>query len=205
MNRVVIIDEHPLVRMAVRTLLEKAHYQVIAENNGEDAYNTIDNYYPGIIIIDIAIHSQSGLSLIKRVRNMGFPGIIIVVTAKSADLYAPRSAQAGANGYISKKRPFHDILLAITAAQNGYGFFPYQSHAIERVAPTADAEKLERLSAREFQVLQHILSGNDNGKIAASMHVSTKTVSTYKSRLMDKLECPTPLALFEFMRRNQLE
>ncbi|HBT4792455.1 TPA: response regulator [Klebsiella quasipneumoniae subsp. similipneumoniae] len=207
MSTVLIVDDHPIVRMAIRFLVEKEGHCVIAETgDGAEALELVNLHYPAITIIDVDIVTLNGLDVVKRLREASYPGIIIVISGKNADFYSPRSAMSGADGFISKKNNLPELVSAIKAAQNGYGYFPlkrFESNHSQQLKD--DQERLCTLSPQEFQVFQHIIKGFDNMKIAGKMMISHKTVSTYKSRMMDKLGCKTQLDLFDFARRNKLD
>jgi len=95
--------------------------------------------------------------------------------------------------------------IAIEAVRNGYGYFPLKSHSTALLEETtSDAERIKTLSAREFQVLQYLAQGMEVITIATRMKISNKTISTYKSRLMDKLGLKTRTELLDFVRRNQI-
>lgn len=207
MTKVLIVDDHPIVRMAIRFLIEKEGYIVAAETgDGVEALALVDEIYPEIVVIDIDILTINGIEVVKALRKKSFPGVIIVISGKNPEFYAPRSAMSGADGFISKKNNLPELVTAIKAAQSGYGYFPLKRFEPAQAQQALDdQERLKTLSPQEFQVFQHIIKGLENIKIAGKMKISNKTVSTYKSRLMDKLGCKTQLDLFDFARRNKLE
>ncbi|MFM5781527.1 response regulator [Aeromonas caviae] len=207
MGKVLIVDDHPIVRMAIRFLVEKEGLLVIAETgDGAEALFLVEQHYPDILIIDVDITSLNGIEVVKKLRSNSFPGIIIVISGKNSDLYSSRSAISGADGFISKKNNLHDLATAIKAAQSGYSYFPLKRFESQHAQLSLDDhEKLSKLSSQEFQVFQYVIKGLGNTNIATLMKISSKTVSTYKSRLMDKLGCKSQLDLFDFARRNNLE
>ncbi|WP_058973777.1 response regulator [Type-D symbiont of Plautia stali] len=207
MSRVLIVDDHPLARMAIQFIIENEGHDVVAETgDGVEALHLVEKFHPDIIILDIDIINLSGLEVVRILRKRSFPGIIIMISAKAPDFYASRSAQNGADGYISKKNNLPEIVTAIKAAENGYGYFPLKRYdSPENRKVYDDQERLSMLSAQEFVVFQHIIRGYENIKIASIMKLSNKTISTYKTRLMEKLGCKSQLDLFDFARRNDLE
>lgn len=207
MAKVIIVDDHPIVRMAIRFLVEKEGHNVVGETgDGVEALSLVDQLYPDILVVDIDILSLNGIEVVKTLREKSFPGVIIVISGKNPEFYSPRSAMSGADGFISKKNNLPELVTAIKAAQSGYGYFPLKRFESQSAQQSMDdQEKLGTLSPQEFQVFQHIIKGLENIKIASKMKISHKTVSTYKSRMMDKLGCKTQLDLFDFARRNNLE
>jgi two-component system response regulator EvgA len=207
MANVIIVDDHPIVRLAIRFLVEKEGHSVIAETgDGIEALSLVERYHPDILVIDIDILSLDGIEVVKSLREKSYPGIIIVISGKKSEFYSPRSAQSGADGFISKKSNLREITTAIKAVKNGCGYFPTKRFEDLQSQPMMDdRQRLGTLSPQEFQVFQYMTKGIENNKIATRMKISNKTVSTYKSRLMDKLGCKSQLDIFEFVKRNQLE
>ncbi|MFC0226888.1 acid-sensing system DNA-binding response regulator EvgA [Serratia aquatilis] len=203
-KRAIIVDDHPLARMAIRSLLETHGFSVIAEaEEGMTALKILVKNMPEIAIIDVDIPGINGVELVEKLRSKLYPGIIVVVSAKNDRFYGKRSADAGANAFISKKEGMENIIAAINAAQNGYSYFPFIINNFVG-AHSSEHEKLETLSSQETKVLRHILAGYDNSRIGDEMHISSKTVSTYKTRLMEKLGCNSLIELISFANRNKI-
>ncbi|OWF72176.1 DNA-binding response regulator [Yersinia frederiksenii] len=202
--KAIIIDNHPLARAVIRNLLENAGVNVLFESdNGAEALKLMKNAQPDVVILDADMPRLSGIEVIVKLRKKRYIGIIIVVSANNDLFYSQRSADAGANAFISKKNCITDIIPAIEAAQKGYSYFPFISDELN-VKPTSEKEKLDLLSMQEIKVMRYILESLSTMSIASEMRISSKTVSTYKSRLMDKLECKTLMDLFSFARRNKI-
>lgn len=202
--KAIIIDNHPLARAVIRNLLENAGVNVLFESdNGAEALKLMKNDQPDVVILDADMPRLSGVEVIVKLRKKRYIGIIIVVSANNDLFYSQRSADAGANAFISKKHCITDIIPAIEAAQKGYSYFPFISDELN-VKPTSEKEKLDLLSMQEIKVMRYILDSLSTMSIASEMRISSKTVSTYKSRLMDKLECKTLMDLFSFARRNKI-
>ncbi|MBD8453646.1 acid-sensing system DNA-binding response regulator EvgA [Serratia rubidaea] len=206
MASVIIVDDHPLARMAIKFVIENEGHTLLAETgDGTETLTLVDKYYPDILILDIDINGMNGIEVIKKLRAASYPGIIIIVSAKNPEFYAQRGIEAGANGFISKKNDLNNIVAAINAAMSGYGYFPMNKNVSALNAYQEDKDKLLTLSQQEFQVFRYLIRGMENVRIAGKMNISNKTVSTYKTRLMEKIGCKTQLELFEFARRNNLE
>jgi len=206
MSRFLIVDDHPLALTAIRFLLEKSGHTVVGETaDGQEVLSLMAEHKPDMLIIDIDINNLDGIEVIKLLRSRGDYTPAIVMSGKNADFYALRSAQSGANGFISKKNDLSALRTAIEAISSGYGYFPLKSQSNILVEETAnDAERIKTLSAREFQVLQFMAQGLEVSTIAMRMKISNKTISTYKSRLMDKLGLKTRMDILDFVRRNQI-
>lgn len=199
----IIVDDHPLARMAIRSVLEKQHITIIDEyENGTTALAALVKTTASIIVIDVEIPGVNGVELVENLRARQFTGTIIVVSAKNDRYYSKRCAQAGANAFISKKQDMENILAAINAAQKGYSYFPFFLETTSTIL--TDSQRLESLSAQEMKVMGYVLSGLDNSQIGELMYISSKTVSTYKTRLMEKLGCKSLIELLSFAHQNKL-
>lgn len=199
----IIVDDHPLARMAIRGVLEKQHIVIIKEfESGAAALKALTKTAVDIVVVDVEIPGINGVELVEKLRAQRFTGVLIVVSAKNDRYYSKRCAQAGANAFISKKQDMENILAAINAAQNGYSYFPFFLE--EPSAALTDNQRLESLSAQEMKVMNYMLSGLDNTQIGEAMYISSKTVSTYKTRLMEKLGCKSLVELLSFAHQNKL-
>ncbi|HDR2861656.1 TPA: acid-sensing system DNA-binding response regulator EvgA [Enterobacter asburiae] len=199
----VIVDDHPLARMAIRGVLEKQHIIIIKEfERGDVALKELTKTAVDIVVVDVEIPGINGVELVEKLRAQRFTGVLIVVSAKNDRYYSKRCAQAGANAFISKKQDMENILAAINATQNGYSYFPFFLE--EPSATLTDNQRLESLSAQEMKVMNYMLSGLDNTQIGEAMYISSKTVSTYKTRLMEKLGCKSLVELLSFAHQNKL-
>ncbi|WP_257018052.1 acid-sensing system DNA-binding response regulator EvgA [Serratia fonticola] len=204
MLKSIIVDDHPLARMAIRNLLEKEGITIVGEaGDGAQALLAITQLNPDLIIVDVDIPQVSGIDVVEKLRKQSFSQIIIVVSAKNDLFYGKRSADAGANAFISKQTGMTNIIAAINAAMNGYSYFPSSPDVLMRTV-SCEQQMLNSLSSQEIKVMRYILKGFDNIKIAEGMCISNKTVSTYKSRLMEKLNCKTLMDLFSFSQRNKI-
>jgi two-component system response regulator EvgA len=203
--RSIIIDDHPLIRLAVRTLLEKDQFIIVAESDdGIDGQKLVELHNPDVLVIDIDIARIDGIEVVKHLRRRNFSGVIVVLSAKNPDYYAPLSASAGANGFVSKDKNLREVISAINAGISGYSYFPLINRQVGEDSKLSDQQKIELLSAQEFRVFQLLLDGLQNKEVASKMNLSTKTVATYKCRMMEKLNFKTVKQLYEFGQRNSL-
>lgn len=207
MSNVLIVDDHPVARIAVRMLLESAHFTVVGEtDDGQKALSLVNQFQPDLVVVDIDIPILNGIEVVQRLRNNGFSGGILVLTGKDDDHYVRRCASAGADGFISKRNRMSELHDAIRAIQGGYGYFPINRARIEAASnvPGDDKEKIASLSSKELQVLHFLAKGIKVIDISQRMMISDKTVSTYKRRLMQKLELQNMVELYDFVQRNNL-
>lgn len=206
MNTVFIIDDHPVIRLAIRMLLEHEGYKVVGEtDNGCDAIQMVRECLPDLIILDISIPKLDGLEVLCRFNAMNTPMKTLILTAQSPTLFATRCMRSGADGYVCKEGDLSELLSAIRAVLSGYNYFP--SQALNGNADGTDTLELElfkTVNDRELMVLQLFAQGRTNKEIAKGMFLSNKTVSTYKKRLMQKLKAKSLVELIEMAKRNAL-
>ena len=207
MYSVFIVDDHPVIRLAIRILLEHEGYKVVGEtDNGVDAMQMVRECMPDLIILDISIPKLDGLEVLSRFKAMNTPMKTLVLTAQYPCLFAIRCMQSGASGYVSKQEDLSELLSAIKAVLSDYNYFPSQALNPPRGDDEAAAELdlFKSVNDRELMVLQLFAQGCANKEIAKGMFLSNKTVSTYKKRLMQKLKAKSLVELIEMAKRNAL-
>ncbi|EQB8387876.1 response regulator transcription factor [Pseudomonas aeruginosa] len=206
MSRILIVDDHPVIRMAMKMLLEAEGHQIVGDtDNGVDAISLGRELKPDLVILDIGIPRLDGLEVISRLMVLALPLKILVLTGQSASLFALRSMQAGAAGFVCKQGGLAELVTAVNAVASGYSYFPSSAmRPVQQGAYSDDVELLGRLSDREVSVLQYLSQGYSNKQISEQMFISNKTVSTYKARLWLKLNAGSLVDLIEFAKRNTL-
>ncbi|HHW2078031.1 response regulator transcription factor [Pseudomonas aeruginosa] len=206
MSRILIVDDHPVIRMAMKMLLEAEGHQIVGDtDNGVDAISLGRELKPDLVILDIGIPRLDGLEVISRLMVLALPLKILVLTGQSASLFALRSMQAGAAGFVCKQGGLAELVTAVNAVASGYSYFPSSAmRPVQQGAYSDDVELLGRLSDREVSVLQYLSQGYSNKQISEQMFISNKTVSTYKARLLLKLSAGSLVDLIEFAKRNTL-
>ncbi len=206
MSKVLIVDDHPAIRMAVKMLLEQDGHHVLAEvDNGVDAISAAKINRPDIVVLDIGIPKLDGIEVIKRLKLLDIGTRILVLSAQSTHHIMVRCLQAGSEGFLSKLDDLSLLKDAIAKIEKKQLYYPREVIAGARHAHTVDREDLlSSLSSREMSVLLQICQGHANKQIAQSMLLSEKTVSTYKTRLMKKLNITNIVDLISLARRQKL-
>lgn len=193
--RVMIIDDHPLMRRGIRQLLElDSTFDVVAEaSNGAEAIALAERIQPDLILLDLNMKGLSGLDTLKAMRNEGIDARIIILTVSDArsDVYA--LVDAGADGYLLKDSEPEALLAQIHQAAEGHPVFSesvsaYLSSRSEIADPLAD------LTERELDVLQEVARGMSNKQIAAQLHISEETVKVHIRNLLRKLNVRSRVA-----------
>jgi two-component system response regulator FimZ (fimbrial Z protein) len=200
MKRIVIIDDHPIIRGTIASVLhaDPELELVGACGDGEEGLAMVFAESPDLVIIDLDLPRLDGLSLIRRIRDKNTKICILVLSAKPEHIMAGYARSAGANGYVGKGREISELLTALKTVLFGYDCFPADSAEAEAVSG------LSALSAREVEVLQYLARGVSNRDIAGRLSLSDKTVSTYKSRIQEKLGLSSLAGLIEFATSHRL-
>lgn len=206
MHSVLIVDDHPVIRLAVRVLLEKHGMRVVGEaDNGVNAVQLVRELTPQVVILDIGIPKLDGFSVISRIKALQVRSEILILTSQPADSVCRRCIQLGARGFVNKEEDLGSLITAIKAVDAGYTFFP--SLTYDSVNPSDNLTELDQirsLTDREVTVLQYLAQGYSNKQIGERLFLSNKTVSTYKTRLLQKLGAASLVDLAEFAKRNAL-
>lgn len=208
MTRVMIADDHALVRDGLRQILERAgKFQVVAEAaDGSQVLALVRESSPRVLLLDLSMPGRNGLELIRLLRDEHPALRILVLTMHSEDQYIVRAFQAGAAGYLTKDSAANELVTAIERVANGE---TYVSQAIAgKLATGLQDQRGEaphlRLSDRELEVFRRLVAGQPLTTIATELSVSAKTVSTYKARLMEKMQVSNEAALVRYALKRHL-
>lgn len=192
---VFLSDDHVMFREGIRLLLEtKPDISVVGEaGNGRDTVRQVAKLCPNVVLMDIAMHGLNGIEATEQIRCECPSTNVIILSMYSTTEHIFRAFKAGARGYILKESAGADIIKAIRMVQAGkYYVCDTVSEMIVadyvKARETTEAESpLGRLSSREREVLQLLVEGKSNAKVAQTLFLSQKTVETYRSHLMQKL------------------
>ncbi|MDH4872371.1 response regulator [Pseudomonas sp. BN515] len=199
MATVLIADATPIVRGALRDLLEEMGHQEVQEAaDVPTALTLAREWKPQLVILEIALPGSGGLDLLRRLRARDASQKVLVYSRQNAAHFAPLCFRAGASGFVSKQEDMANLRKAISDVLAGRGHF-----AREHMEPGGGNE-LDCLTPRESAVLQLIAEGKTNLRIAEELRISFKTVSTYKAHLLEKLHVSSNVELAEIARRNGL-
>lgn len=205
--KVLLVDDHAVVRMAIGMILVREGHEIVGEcDNGVDALSKAFELTPDAIVLDLDIPQLDGMAVIDRLRIGGSRAHVLVHTGLKSQAYAAQCMRAGAAAFISKIDDPVEIATALNAVASGKTWFPIGAFSSVRKSDFAhnDAQLISGVSRRELKVLHGLALGKSNKEIADDMLLSNKTVSTYKTRLMQKLNVSTLLELIEFAKRNDL-
>jgi two-component system invasion response regulator UvrY len=209
MIRVFIADDHAIVRGGIRRILEdQAGIQIVGEAaDGQGAIQKILETDPDVILLDISMPGMDGLDVTKQLKAIDSKVRILILTMHAEEQYAPRLMKAGAMGYVTKHAAPEDLVKAIHAVHSGKRFISpslAEDMAWRYLANRNPLSPVECLSDRELQVLRLLAKGNTNREIADSLHLSVKTIDTYRARVLEKLNLRNNSELTLFAVQNEL-
>lgn len=207
-TRVLIADDHAMVREGLRHILANAKGFEIA-GEAFDAASTLAllrSTPAQVLVLDLSMPGRSGLDLLKQIKDEKPALRILVLTMHAEQQYAARAFKAGASGYLTKESASAELLAAITkvAAGGVYVSLLMAERLAQSLTEPADALPHQRLSDREFEVFRRLCSGESVNQIGEALSVSAKTISTYKSRILEKMQIPHEAALVRYAVRHKL-
>ncbi|MGH7470391.1 MAG: response regulator [Longimicrobiales bacterium] len=187
--RIVVVDDHPVVRAGLIAMLEtQSDFQVLGEgSSGPDALALVQSHDPDVLLLDLELPQLDGLHVLKQLRAEGARARVIVFTVFDTDERIIGSVEAGAAGYLLKGAPRADVFAAVrTMAAGGSLLAPVAASALLRRV-RQDAEPRPQLTPRELDVLQHLARGLGNKRIASALGISERTVKFHMSAVFAKL------------------
>jgi two-component system invasion response regulator UvrY len=206
--RIMLVDDHPIVRRGVRDILAEAFPQAHIQEvgSGGEAIALAQAGIWDIVILDLTLPDGSGLDVLKRIRESQSRLPVLVLSMHAADQFARRAIAAGASGYLTKDTADLELVTAATRLLRGGKYFGPQvlEQVVMGMHPDRDERPHERLSDREYQVLRMIGSGRTVSEIATTLGLSVKTVSTYRARVLEKMDMRTNAELTHYVVQHKL-
>lgn len=204
-TKILVVDDHPIVRQGLSLLInQEEDLQVCGEaENAHEALNAIESLEPDMAIVDISLEGVNGVELIKNIKAR-FPGLLILVLSMHDEsLYAERALRAGANGYIMKQEANEKVMEAIRQVLAGEIYVSDKLaskmlHQFVAGKSTPDGSLVQRLSDRELEVFQLIGQGHGTRQIAEELHLSVKTIESYRAHIKDKLKLKNATELVRY-------
>jgi len=186
--RLVLADDHVVLRQALKSLLEQQGMVVVAdESDGQAAVNAVKLHTPDVVILDVLMPGFSGLDAAREIANLTPPIPVILLSAAEDARWVPAALHAGVRGFVNKVQASSDLLEAISEVRKGRLYVsPRASQAM--IDAWGRKTKGEKLTPREQQVLQLIGDGKSTKEIAKVLHISVKTAEFHRGHLMKKLD-----------------
>jgi DNA-binding NarL/FixJ family response regulator len=206
MTTLYLVDDHQIMRDGLRSMLEARGYSVMGES-AEPTQALADLIYlrPDILLLDLNLCGRSGLELQSEVQRRGLPVRTVVLTMSAQPHQVAEALRLGASAYVLKGSPASELMTAIDAAVKGKRFLGTDVADLALEAFTEPAgDPLSLLSPRERQIILMVVEGESSSAIGKTLHLSPKTVATYRSRLMKKLEVGNVTSLVRLAVRYKL-
>ncbi len=208
MIKILIADDHPVVREGLKQIISKADdMKVICEAlNGMEVLDLIEKQSPDVVVLDIGMPGKDGLDVLKDIKKTNSSLPVLMLSMFPEEQIAVRTFKIGAAGYMNKETAPKELVNAIRKI---YGGGKYVSSALaERLVADLDSDSNKKphelLSDREFQVLRMVAAGKDVDEIAEELFISVKTVRTYRDRILDKLKLKNDVEIARYAIKNKL-
>src|SRR5260370_40906371 len=206
--RVVLADDHVLVRQGLKSLLEREGLHVVGEaSDGQEVLRHVESLHPDIVVMDIRMPILNGLHAARELMQ-SFPKTKTIVLAQhDEDQYGSEALEAGVKGYVLKSQVSSDLLEAIRQVSRGQVYLsPGVSRAVMEAYRSRSEKSRDRLTLRERQVLQLIAEGKSTKDVASLLGISVKTAESHRTRLMQKLDIHETASILRYaVRRVSVE
>ena len=208
MIRVVLADDHPVVRAGLRQILTEAPDLAIAgeAGDGTGVMERVGAARPDVLVLDITMPGPPFVTLLRNLRRSHPDMAVLVLSVHPEDQYALRAFRAGASGYLSKERSPELLVEAIRRVARGGRYVPdsLAERLVTRLGAGGEMEPHETLSDREYEVLCLLGAGRTVGEIAEQLKLSPKTISTFRARILQKMRLRTSAELIRYAVEHEL-
>jgi len=210
MISVLITDDHPVVRQGIRQILEDDKNQrfgpVDEASNGAELLEKLGKYNYRAVILDISLPGRSGLELIGDIKLVKPSPSILMMSIYHEDQYAIRAFRLGASGYINKAIAADELVSAVLKVASGGKYItPSLAEKMSETLVMKEKESsYELLSSREIEVVKLLAEGKTLSEIASLLHISPKTISTYRQRIIEKLKLKSTADIIRYAFENKL-
>ena len=189
MKKLLLVDDHEVVRSGLKTLLSNLSFDVIDEaSSGKKAYELAQHNHYDLIIMDISMDGISGLDAMSKILNRMPQQNILILSMHDSDLVIQKAKNAGAKGYVTKSDISDNLIKAIQSIDSGQDFFPLTLSSLNPI---------DQLNEREFEVFKMIASGFNLADIANDLDISQKTVANYQTSIKQKLKLTNPIEFYK--------
>ncbi|MDF3195055.1 MAG: DNA-binding response regulator [Gammaproteobacteria bacterium HGW-Gammaproteobacteria-13] len=188
--RVVLVDDHELVRAGIRSLLIEAGYQVVAEgSDGDQVEALVESHQPDVLLLDLTMRRCSGLEALTMVRSRWPQLPVILLSMHDTRDYVLKAMQMGASGYLLKDAAVIELQLALQSVLGGHRYLSPRvaGQVIDAASGRGGEDPLELLTSRQQEVLYWLAKGKSNKEVAFILNLSVKTVDTHRAQIMERL------------------
>ncbi|HEX7285308.1 MAG TPA: response regulator transcription factor [Candidatus Angelobacter sp.] len=202
--RVLLADDHAIVRQGLKVLLEREGFSVVAEAaNGHEAIKLCDDHHPEVAVLDLGMPLLNGIDAAREITKPGSRTKVVLLTMHAEDHLVLESLRAGVTGYLLKTRASDELLQAIRSVARGEMYLTRSvSETVAKAYLSKEDLPDQQLSDRERQVLQLVAEGKTTKEIASLLGISVKTAESHRSNIMEKLDLHDVAALVRYAIRN---
>ena len=206
--RLVLADDHPVVREGVRAFLESdGEFEVIAQaDDGTEVARLVDRLQPDVVVVDLMMPGRSGLEVTRELAQRPAAAPVLILTMYENEAYVLEALRSGAAGYALKQAPAVELTRGIRAVASGERYLspPLSERALDAYVRRSDThdDPLEALTTREREVLHLVAEGHSNAEIAETLFISRRTVETHRAHAMKKLGIRTHVDLVLYAVRQ---
>ncbi|MBI9052897.1 MAG: response regulator transcription factor [Bacteroidales bacterium] len=206
--KVLITDDHPIVRNGIKQILNDcSDINVVCDvSNGHELLNELKNITVDVILLDISMPGRNGLSYIKEIKNIKPEVAVLMLSIYSEEQYALRSLKLGASGYLTKSSTPDELITAIRRVAKGKKYIT--TILAEKIAMDVgnvhDKPAHNLLSDRELEVMCMLANGKSNSDIATELSLSPKTISTYRERILEKMDLKSTAEIIRYAIKESL-
>jgi DNA-binding NarL/FixJ family response regulator len=210
--KIVLADDHKIVRNGVRSLLEnEPGVKIVNEaDNGLDAWELVKKHRPDVLITDINMPEMSGLELTEKIAASKLPTQVLILSMYNDEAYILKSVEAGVMGYLPKDADYEDIIKGVKEIAAGNLYYNAEvtriitESIVKKPALRKNIPESPVLTKRETEILDYIVNGNSNKIIAEDLYISTRTVDTHRTNIMKKLKARNTADLVRIAIENTL-
>jgi two-component system invasion response regulator UvrY len=208
LTRILIADDHPIVRKGLREILTQELKGAVCSEVGDaqQALDHIQRHNWDLVILDVTMPGRSGVDILADIKRMRPKLPVLILSMHPEDQFAKRALRSGASGYINKANATEELMKAVRKLLAGGRYVSpelAEKLALE-LADNSGRPAHEKLSSREFEVLRMIASGKTVTQIADELHLTLATISTYRARILEKMNMHSSAELMHYALRNRL-
>lgn len=209
MIKVLIADDHAVVRSGLKQILDETEGEIRVEGeatNGREVLDKVQAQNWDVLVLDITMPGRSGLDILKDIRQLRPELPVLILSMHAEEQFATRMLKAGASGYLNKESAPEELVKAIRKVCSGgkYVSAAQAERMVSELSGDSDKQPHELLSDREYEILCLMASGKTATQIAKGLSLSVKTVSTYRSRILEKMNLSTNAQLTHYAIKNGL-
>ena len=206
-TRVLLVDDHALVRAGIRALIDTIDgVEVVAEaGNGREALHEVEKFAPDLVLLDLTMPEMSGFEVLEQIVERSPQVRVIILTMHEASEYMIRALRLGAAGFIPKSAAANELKQGIESVMRGETYTSKETaHEVRPILESRSQRLLEKLTPRQREILVLIAEGQTTKQIARSLNISVKTVESHRAQLMERLDIRDVAGLVRFSIRTGL-